>query len=1133
MITFHRTLTVSKNTASLNEPLYMFRGDGDILIILDLIQTIGNMKFGKVSSTNVITDGLIYGTVCIYKPSGELAFVTKGEIVENQMQVTLLKDVMDEVIEIGEHKLQIHLFDEDENRLTLPAVGQIYIAEPLCENLHIEPIDTTAIVGSSTVGTCVVADDPAALADGYLTYNWQTGEYITSAKLNNMIMGIDEALSGIEIDFSDYALKSDIPTKTSELTNDSNFLTSVPSEYVTETELNAKGYLTEHQSLEEYAKSTDIPTKTSELTNDSNFLTSVPSEYVTETELNAKGYLTEHQSLEGLASEDYVDDKIDILDQYVKDEIARVENAGDIVNSVEEMTNTNKQYVLSSTNTWWQYKSETTPAGGVLPDVNNAIKWDTCTVYLNQRYNSSNTLTDAPGCATFEFTADDAMLELIANVNPVWVRFKGCSIYSTAGNSTSLKVVGWGKDGSCIHSWTPYSQVLAYIEDENGISNEPMDTPTLDDNTEAPVYAIKLGYFNNTVRDNSTNMLLLYYSTGDVGKFAFSVAVNFANTNAITEADLENVYITFNEPIVTYEEQSISEWYDTGIEYNPNSDNEVVELQTKVTTMETKIDEIENRVETLESTSSTSGGTSSEVSTLPDYWTSRLNDIGDKIDTLQKENGMDTLQFLWCSDIHGVPGTSPSNTTYIGEIGRYMMDKYNIPFFMVSGDIMSQASHSSTDNIWAEYDKLIPMLSPISNEEFLAIRGNHDGVWGSPMEYNGQANQYYHSYIGDKALFNAFMRRQTLDRYKRVFGKDGMYFYIDYHNYRIYMLNSHTFGDNSVNEQGQAVYNGFKQDVFGSEQLQWIADTLMTVEESQQVIFVAHAPITYMVDKDVFANMLVYYRNRDSYTASVDVSGTYWASGTEYSTSTVTKDFANAKGDFMGYFNGHIHNDTISMVNIIPMFSITCAGGDVRDTYYTDGTLTRTTGTATETAIDLVTITSDYIYFTRIGSGYDRKFNRTTNEITIDYDSAYIPPADGGEDDGDNSELTQGEITSEVTWTAETRLSSSSGGYSTQQGIYASNDISVENGDIIRIYGATTWSIYGYVNGYSDSVFLINMDVTTGTATSAINKYYTVVIDENMVMTITITSSDVSYIRVCGNGLGNDSVRVSRNLELS
>ena len=83
-----------------------------------------------------------------------------------------------------------------------------------------------------------------------------------------------------------------IPTKVSELTNDSGYLTSVPNEYITETELNSKGYLTQHQDLSSYALKTSIPTKVSALTNDSGYLTSIPSEYVTEAELNSKGYLT-------------------------------------------------------------------------------------------------------------------------------------------------------------------------------------------------------------------------------------------------------------------------------------------------------------------------------------------------------------------------------------------------------------------------------------------------------------------------------------------------------------------------------------------------------------------------------------------------------------------------------------------------------------------------------------------------------------------------------------------------------------------------------------------------------------------------------------------------------------------------
>jgi hypothetical protein len=93
--------------------------------------------------------------------------------------------------------------------------------------------------------------------------------------------------------------------KASEGHTHSQYLTDIPSEYITETELNAKGYLTQHQDLSAYAKKTElptVPTKVSELTNDKNYLTSVPSEYVTETELNNKKYLTQHQNISHLAS---------------------------------------------------------------------------------------------------------------------------------------------------------------------------------------------------------------------------------------------------------------------------------------------------------------------------------------------------------------------------------------------------------------------------------------------------------------------------------------------------------------------------------------------------------------------------------------------------------------------------------------------------------------------------------------------------------------------------------------------------------------------------------------------------------------------------------------------------------------
>lgn len=88
--------------------------------------------------------------------------------------------------------------------------------------------------------------------DGYATEN-----YVKNAIADAQLNGGGGGGTG-SIDLSGYATKdelnakanvSDIPTKTSQLENDSRFLTSVPSEYITETELNAKRYLTQHQDI--------------------------------------------------------------------------------------------------------------------------------------------------------------------------------------------------------------------------------------------------------------------------------------------------------------------------------------------------------------------------------------------------------------------------------------------------------------------------------------------------------------------------------------------------------------------------------------------------------------------------------------------------------------------------------------------------------------------------------------------------------------------------------------------------------------------------------------------------------------------------------------------------------------------
>ena len=91
------------------------------------------------------------------------------------------------------------------------------------------------------------------------------------------------ATSGSYTDLSDTPT---LPTKVSELENDNGYLTAVPYEYITEdeltVELDKKSDAGHYHSYDEITGVPTIPSKTSELQNDSGFLTSVPDGYVTE-----------------------------------------------------------------------------------------------------------------------------------------------------------------------------------------------------------------------------------------------------------------------------------------------------------------------------------------------------------------------------------------------------------------------------------------------------------------------------------------------------------------------------------------------------------------------------------------------------------------------------------------------------------------------------------------------------------------------------------------------------------------------------------------------------------------------------------------------------------------------------------
>ncbi len=206
---------------------------------------------------------------------------------------------------------------------------------------------------------------------GYLTEHQSLDDYYTkeqvdskdadlSARVEKIALGVPTKTSELMND-SDYITGKDvdnklsdkIPVNVSQLNNDSGYVTGDELKMVLPTNVsqlnNDAGYLTEHQSLSEYytKKQVDesinavkdaIPVNVSQLNNDSNYLTQnyaaatfattvyvdgsvndVKKSIPTKTSqlTNDSGYLTEHQSLEDYYTKEQTDSKIQTVEKKI------------------------------------------------------------------------------------------------------------------------------------------------------------------------------------------------------------------------------------------------------------------------------------------------------------------------------------------------------------------------------------------------------------------------------------------------------------------------------------------------------------------------------------------------------------------------------------------------------------------------------------------------------------------------------------------------------------------------------------------------------------------------------------------------------------------------------------------------
>ena len=152
-------------------------------------------------------------------------------------------------------------------------------------------------------GGSKIEDAPAdgkayARKDGAWVQSVQSSDVYTKSQADEQFLPSSTSIPSKTSDLtndSGFITSASVPSKTSDLTNDSGFLTEIPDEYVTGTEMSEyaqpKGDYALKSELfsKSYNDLTDkptIPTTLSQLTNDSGFITAIPEEYVTDTEMN-------------------------------------------------------------------------------------------------------------------------------------------------------------------------------------------------------------------------------------------------------------------------------------------------------------------------------------------------------------------------------------------------------------------------------------------------------------------------------------------------------------------------------------------------------------------------------------------------------------------------------------------------------------------------------------------------------------------------------------------------------------------------------------------------------------------------------------------------------------------------------
>ena len=192
MIFTERNITIRNDSATINAPVILYRGDKNVEVRFILIES--PYKYSNRDSINIFesTDAS-YAQLVIKTPNDrEPIFGDITAVGNNHVTFVIRHDMIDEIEEVGKYDFQIRLFDADQTSMatTPEVVGGFIIKEPIAKEDSNNNITNSAIVGSAVVTNDL--EIPTFVDGSYNKTPWHDGDVISKQKLNKMEDGIYE-----------------------------------------------------------------------------------------------------------------------------------------------------------------------------------------------------------------------------------------------------------------------------------------------------------------------------------------------------------------------------------------------------------------------------------------------------------------------------------------------------------------------------------------------------------------------------------------------------------------------------------------------------------------------------------------------------------------------------------------------------------------------------------------------------------------------------------------------------------------------------------------------------------------------------------------------------------------------------